>query len=107
MTDSPVPSFELLAAQLLEAPTWTMSVTATGLHVHGRLFAYLDVARSSEVLWSFSAWRWTVGWVKVHLFVRALSFCLVRYCGLFTGANQHELKNLLEARAMIEADLPR
>jgi hypothetical protein len=42
MTDSPVPSFELLAAQLLEDPDLDVSVTATGLHVHGRLFAYLD-----------------------------------------------------------------
>lgn len=44
MTDSPVPSFELLAAQLLEDPDLDVSVTATGLHVHGRLFAYLDGA---------------------------------------------------------------
>ncbi|WP_374009109.1 hypothetical protein [Leifsonia sp. LS-T14] len=42
MTDSPVPSFELLAAGLLEDPDLDVSVTATGLHVHGRLFAYLD-----------------------------------------------------------------
>ena len=42
MTDSHVPSFELLAAQLLEDPDLDVSVTATGLHVHGRLFAYLD-----------------------------------------------------------------
>ena len=42
MTDSPVVSFELLAAQLLEDPDLDVSVTATGLHVHGRLFAYLD-----------------------------------------------------------------
>ena len=42
MSDSPVPSFELLAAQLLEDPDLDVSVTATGLHVHGRLFAYLD-----------------------------------------------------------------
>ncbi|WP_158861788.1 hypothetical protein [Leifsonia sp. AG29] len=42
MTDSPVPSFELLAAELLKDPDLDVSVTATGLHVHGRLFAYLD-----------------------------------------------------------------
>ncbi|MGO4535046.1 hypothetical protein [Leifsonia sp. 2MCAF36] len=42
MTDSPVPSFELLAAGLLEDPDLDVTVTATGLHVHGRLFAYLD-----------------------------------------------------------------
>ena len=42
MSDSPVPAFELLAAQLLEDPDRDVSVTATGLHVHGRLFAYLD-----------------------------------------------------------------
>ena len=42
MTDSPVVSFELLAAQLLEDPDLDVSVTATGLHVGGRLFAYLD-----------------------------------------------------------------
>ena len=42
MTDSPVASFELLAAGLLEDPDLDVSVTATGLHVHGRLFAYLD-----------------------------------------------------------------
>ena len=44
MSDSPVPSFEVLAAQLLEDPDLDVSVTATGLHVHGRLFAYLDGA---------------------------------------------------------------
>ncbi|MGH1526446.1 hypothetical protein ACRAWC_21460 [Leifsonia sp. L25] len=42
MTDSPVSAFEVLAAQLLEDPDLDVSVTATGLHVHGRLFAYLD-----------------------------------------------------------------
>jgi hypothetical protein len=42
MTDSPVVSFEVLSAQLLEDPDLDVSVTATGLHVHGRLFAYLD-----------------------------------------------------------------
>lgn len=42
MTDSPVAAFELLAAQLLEDPDLDVSVTATGLHVRGRLFAYLD-----------------------------------------------------------------
>ena len=44
MTDSPVPAFELLAAGLLEDPDLDVTVTATGLHVHGRLFAYLDGA---------------------------------------------------------------
>lgn len=44
MSDSPVPAFELLAAQLLEDPDLDVTVTATGLHVHGRLFAYLDGA---------------------------------------------------------------
>jgi hypothetical protein len=42
MTDSPAPLFQLLAAQLLEDPDLDVSVTATGLHVHGRLFAYQD-----------------------------------------------------------------
>lgn len=42
MTDNPVASFELLAAQLLEDPDLDVSATATGLHVRGRLFAYLD-----------------------------------------------------------------
>ena len=42
MTDSPVATFELLAAQLLEDPDLDVSVTTTGLHVRGRLFAYLD-----------------------------------------------------------------
>lgn len=42
MTESTVPAFELLAAQLLEDPDDDVTVTSLGLHVHGRLFAYLD-----------------------------------------------------------------
>jgi hypothetical protein len=42
MTDSPVVAFDLLTTQLLDDPDLDVSVTATGLHVRGRLFAYLD-----------------------------------------------------------------
>ncbi|MFF2050537.1 hypothetical protein ACFVU2_02955 [Leifsonia sp. NPDC058194] len=42
MTDSPTTSFDLLSTQLLQDPDLDVSVTATGLHVRGQLFAYLD-----------------------------------------------------------------
>ena len=42
MTDSPVVAFDLLATQLLNDPDLDVSITVTGLHVRGRLFAYLD-----------------------------------------------------------------
>lgn len=42
MTDSPVVAFDLLSTQLLDDPDLDVSVTVTGLHVRGRLFAYLD-----------------------------------------------------------------
>jgi hypothetical protein len=41
MTD-PVVSYDLLTTQLLQDPDLDVSVTATGLHVRGVLFAYLD-----------------------------------------------------------------
>lgn len=41
MSDDPVVSYELLTTQLLQDPDLDVSLTATGLHVHGRLFAYL------------------------------------------------------------------
>jgi hypothetical protein len=44
MTDSTAPSFQLIAAELLQDPDDDVSVTSTGLHVHGRLFAYQDGA---------------------------------------------------------------
>lgn len=42
MTDSPDVAFDLLSTQLLNDPDLDVSLTATGLHVRGRLFAYLD-----------------------------------------------------------------
>ena len=42
MTDSPSVAFDLLTTQLLDDPDLDVSVTVTGLHVRGRLFAYLD-----------------------------------------------------------------
>ena len=41
MTD-PVVSYDLLTTQLLQDPDLDVSETATGLHVRGTLFAYLD-----------------------------------------------------------------
>ncbi|MEY9852898.1 hypothetical protein ABH923_002576 [Leifsonia sp. EB41] len=41
MTD-PVVSYDLLTTQLLQDPDLDVSETATGLHVRGALFAYLD-----------------------------------------------------------------
>ncbi|GIT81306.1 hypothetical protein LLS1_29750 [Leifsonia sp. LS1] len=42
MTDSPTTAFDLLTTRLLQDPDLDVSATATGLHVHDRLFAYLD-----------------------------------------------------------------
>lgn len=42
MTDSPQTAFDILETQLLQDPDLDVSSTATGLHVRGRLFAYLD-----------------------------------------------------------------
>lgn len=42
MTDNPVVAFDLLTTQLLDDPDLDVSLTVTGLHVRGRLFAYLD-----------------------------------------------------------------
>lgn len=42
MNDSPVVAFDLLTTQLLNDPDLDVSLTATGLHVRGRLFAYVD-----------------------------------------------------------------
>ncbi|MBN9631461.1 MAG: hypothetical protein J0I18_12725 [Actinobacteria bacterium] len=44
MTDRPDVAFDLLSTQLLNDPDLDVSLTATGLHVRGRLFAYLDGA---------------------------------------------------------------
>lgn len=42
MPDSPVVAYDLLTSQLLNDPDLDVSVTVTGLHVRGELFAYLD-----------------------------------------------------------------
>ncbi|MCI0157984.1 hypothetical protein KNO15_14890 [Leifsonia shinshuensis] len=42
MTDRPDVAFDLLSTQLLNDPDLDVSLTVTGLHVRGRLFAYLD-----------------------------------------------------------------
>jgi hypothetical protein len=41
MTDNPQVSYDLLTTRLLHDPDLDVSETATGLHVRGRLFAYL------------------------------------------------------------------
>jgi len=42
MTDDLLPTFESVAEELLRDPDDDVSLTATGLHVHDRLFAYPD-----------------------------------------------------------------
>ncbi|CAM5457708.1 hypothetical protein [Leifsonia shinshuensis] len=42
MNDSPELAFDLLTTELLQDPDHDVSATATGLHTHGKLFAYLD-----------------------------------------------------------------
>ncbi|WP_431278715.1 hypothetical protein [Leifsonia poae] len=42
MTDNPAVSFDILATQLLEDPDDDVALTEQGLHVHGKLFAFLN-----------------------------------------------------------------
>ncbi|MFF1876399.1 hypothetical protein [Leifsonia sp. NPDC058230] len=42
MTDDPAQSFDILTTQLLEDPDDDVALTSRGLHVHGKLFAFLD-----------------------------------------------------------------
>ena len=42
MTDNPTLAFDDLATQLLEDPDDDVALTSRGLHVHGKLFAFLD-----------------------------------------------------------------
>ncbi|HEV7813014.1 MAG TPA: hypothetical protein VGO99_08595 [Leifsonia sp.] len=42
MTDDSAQAFDKLASQLLEDPDDDVALTSRGLHVHGKLFAWLD-----------------------------------------------------------------
>jgi hypothetical protein len=42
VTDNPALAFDDLATRLLEDPDDDVALTSRGLHVHGKLFAFLD-----------------------------------------------------------------
>jgi hypothetical protein len=42
VTDNPALAFDVLATQLLEDPDDDVALTSRGLHVHGKLFAFLE-----------------------------------------------------------------